>query len=117
MMNHRRNTTDAIWLRLENYHAVPLNPRLGEHTLELERAIQRGIPAQPDVHRHNFYELELETGWAYIHVRDNGKIVYLVAHCSSTSPLSPEVSEDERPVANLVGLYFRTPLEWQSPGR
>jgi hypothetical protein len=80
MTKHERKATDAaIWLFLENYHVMPLNPRLAGHSSEIERAIP-GIPAQPDWRRHNFYEVELESGWAYIHVRDQAKTVYLVAH-------------------------------------
>jgi hypothetical protein len=85
MVKHERNVTGAIWLLRQNYHVVPLNPRLGGHTLELKRAIQRGISAHPDLHRDDFYGGELQSGWGYIHVRDKAKTVYLVAHSSSTS--------------------------------
>ena len=85
MVKLGRNVTDTIWLLLKNYNVVPLNPRLGRHTWELERAIQRRIKAHPDLQRHDFYDIELETGWVYIHVRDNAKTVYLVAHSSFPS--------------------------------
>ena len=80
------NLTDAIWLRCGNYQVIPLNPRLRGHIPELECAIQRGISALPDWQRQDFYTLELKTGWAYIHVRENANAVYLVAYSSSNSP-------------------------------
>jgi hypothetical protein len=30
--------------------------------------------------RANFYDVELPAGWAYIHVRDDKRTVYLVAY-------------------------------------
>lgn len=71
---------DAIWLRPRTYSVVPLNSRLAGRISELERAIKRGIPAYPDVSRDDFYDVELENGWAYIHVRDDKQTVYLVAY-------------------------------------
>ena len=78
------NVTDAIWLRYANYEVIPLNPRLRGHIPELECAIQRGISALPDWQRQDFYTLELRSGWAYIHVREKTKTVYLVAYCSNS---------------------------------
>lgn len=80
MVKLERNATDAIWLRRQNYHVMPLNPRLGGHVLEVECAIELGIPAHPDLRRHDFYLLELNSGWVYIHVRENARTVYVVAH-------------------------------------
>src|SRR5215813_522129 len=80
------NVTDAIWLRYANYQVIPLNPRLRGHIPELECSIQRGISAHPDWQRQDFYILELRSGWAYIHVRENANTVYLVAYSSSNPP-------------------------------
>jgi len=95
------NVTDVIWLRCGNYQVIPLNPRLRGHIPELECAIQRGISAHPDWQRQDFYILELRTGWAYIHVRENAKTVYLVAYSSSKAPnasparISSEMIEED----------------------
>jgi len=70
---------DAIWLRLQNYRVMPLNHRL-DGSIELERAIQRGIPACPDLNREDFYEVELDGRSAYVHVRHDLETVYLVAY-------------------------------------
>ena len=84
MKAHSTVQCDAIWLQLQNYHVMPLNPQL-EGRVDLERAINQGIPACPDLHRARFYDVELEGGWAYVHVRDDLQTVYLVAYFSSAS--------------------------------
>jgi ribosomal protein S18 acetylase RimI-like enzyme len=83
---NEENVTDAIWLCRRNYQVIPLNPRLQPHILELECAIQRGISVRRDSQRDDFYILERRSGWVYIHVRENSKIVYLIAHSSSNHP-------------------------------
>ena len=55
---------DGIWLQSRNYAVVPLNSQLAGRISEFERAIQRGVPASPDSHRHDFYNVELENGCA-----------------------------------------------------
>ncbi len=74
---------DGIWLQSRNYAVVPLNSQLAGRISEFEQAIQRGVPASPDKHRHDFYDVELENGWAYVHVRDDAQTVYLVAYSCS----------------------------------
>jgi hypothetical protein len=90
-MVNERNLPDAIWLRRENYHVMPLNTRLVRHTVEVERAIERGISARPDAHRDDFYVIELATGCVYIHVRENAKTVYVVAYSSSAQASSAKL--------------------------
>ena len=70
---------EAIWLKLHNYRVLPLSPQL-DGFADLQEAINRGVPACPDSHRSDFYDLELDDGWAYIHVRDDLRVVYLVAY-------------------------------------
>ena len=74
---------DGVWLESRNFAVVPLKPRLAGHIPELQRAIERGVPASPDSSRQDFYDVELENGRAYIHVRDERQIVYLVAYSCS----------------------------------
>jgi hypothetical protein len=83
---NEENVTDALWFCRPNYRVIALNPRLQGHILELECAIQRGISVRRDSQRHDFYILELRSGCVYIHVRENAKIVYLIAHSSSNHP-------------------------------
>jgi hypothetical protein len=73
---------DSIWLTAAGYDVAPLNSRLAGHVPELEKALHAGLPAYPDNHRRNFYDVELESGWAYIHVRSDIETVYLVAYSS-----------------------------------
>src|SRR3989442_304287 len=82
MVKSEKKTRDLVWLRLRGYRVAALKPEFGEHAIELERAIHDGIPAYPDSTRADFYDVELEGGWAYIHVYRDGSAVYLVAHSS-----------------------------------
>ena len=70
---------DTTWLHAPNYQVMPLNATLAGRVPELKRALQSGLSACPDMNRRNFYDVELPTGWAYIHVRDDNRTVYLVA--------------------------------------
>jgi hypothetical protein len=72
--------TDAIWLQAADYRVVPLNPRLSNRVADLKRALDSGVPAYADASRQDFYDVELPGGWAYIHVREDKQLVYLVAY-------------------------------------
>ena len=79
-MNARETVQcEEIWLQFKNYQVLPLNPRL-DGRIDIERAITQGIPACPDSHRADFYDVELDGGWAYVHVRDDLQTVYVVAY-------------------------------------
>jgi len=71
---------DTIWLESKNYDIVPLNSRVASHVSELTSALRQGVPAYPDNAREGFYDIELESGWSYIHVHENAQTVYLIAH-------------------------------------
>jgi hypothetical protein len=92
---------EAIWLELHNYRVLPVGPQLDECG-NLREAINRGVPACPDSHRADFYDLELDDGWAYIHVRNDLRVVYLVSYLGrgngswlGRSPYSPGRKEQE----------------------
>ena len=70
---------DTIWLESTNYHVVALNDKLSSHVSDLKRELRSGIPAYADHSRDGFYDVELNNGWAYIHVHDVARTVYLVA--------------------------------------
>jgi hypothetical protein len=70
---------DATWLRIPDYEIASLNSKLTGRTQELKSALESGLPAYPDPNRDSFYDLELPSGWAYIHVRDDNQTVYLIA--------------------------------------
>ena len=72
--------SDAIWLRPGNYNVAALNTKLANRISELKQALLGGIAACPDTSRENFYDVELPSGWAYIHVRDDKHTVYLIAY-------------------------------------
>ena len=72
--------TDTMWLRIPDYEVAALNEKLADRVPELEQALRAGLSAYPDSSRENFYDVELPTGWAYIHVRDDRQTVYLIAY-------------------------------------
>lgn len=80
MMSAIALPTETTWLQAPNYKVTALNARLAACVSELKRALQLGLAAFPDTNRRNFYDVELPHGWAYIHVRDDNRTVYLVAH-------------------------------------
>jgi hypothetical protein len=72
--------SDTAWLRIPDYEVAALNPKLSGRVWELKHALSVGLPACPDTSRGNFYDVELPNGWAYIHVRDDKQMVYLIAY-------------------------------------
>jgi hypothetical protein len=72
--------SDAVWLNASNYRVAPLNAKVADRVPELTNALQAGVVAFPDTNRSDFYDIELAQGWAYIHVHDDKRTVYLVAY-------------------------------------
>lgn len=70
---------DAIWLESRDFAVVPLNAKLMPRIQELREALLQGTAAYPDHSRENFYDVELKSGWAFVHVRNDARTVYLVA--------------------------------------
>jgi hypothetical protein len=83
MVKAERKPEDGVWLKLPGYEVVPLNTQLDGHVKQLTRAIHQGVRAHPDLARQDFYDVEIENGWDYIHVRTLTQKVYLVAHFAS----------------------------------
>ena len=114
MVKSKKKTKGPVWLRLCGYRVVALKAELGEHAIELERAVQEGILVYPDLARADFYDVVLDEGWAYIHVYPEGHAVYLVAHSLSAltsfstdgsvkSRHAPKNSDRTRPFAGGFG--------------
>lgn len=72
--------TDAIWLQSRSYNVAALNTKLSDRVPELAHALRVGLAASPDMNRDGFYDVELPSGWAYIHIRDDKHTVYLIAY-------------------------------------
>jgi hypothetical protein len=77
--------SDSIWLKASGYNVAPLNMNLNARVPELWQALQAGAPAFPDIDRANFFDVELPSGRAYVHVRDSNRTVYLVAYSRLTA--------------------------------
>jgi hypothetical protein len=73
---------DVIWFQRRDYKVISLNPLLSTAVENVEREIERGVWVKPDSNRLDFYDLHLHRGWAYIHVRDKIKTVYVVGYRS-----------------------------------
>ena len=71
---------DTLWLELRNYDVVPLNSRLASRVDELAGALCRGVAAFPDYVRNGFYNVELPSGYAYVHIHADNRTVYLIAY-------------------------------------
>jgi hypothetical protein len=80
MMTAAAIQSDTTWLRTPHYQVAALNSKLAGRAQELKSALKSGILAYPDENRLNFYDVELPSGWAYIHVRDEKQTVYLIAY-------------------------------------
>ena len=80
MMSATAVPSDATWLHAPNYEVRPLNSMLAGRVSEVKRALQLGVPAYADMSRPDFYDVELTNGWAYIHVHDDNRTVYVVAY-------------------------------------
>jgi hypothetical protein len=101
-MKSQNSTTDLIWLRLPGYRAVSLKPEFDAQAMELERAIHRGVPAYPDSDRPDFYDVELDGGWTYVHIYREARAVYLVCPLEMTRGMAenPELenNSDQRSI-------------------
>ena len=71
---------EAVWFQGNNYRIVPLNPSLNQASRMLDAAIQQGVWMNPDPNRPEFYDVQLTTGCAYIHVRHRTRNVYVVGY-------------------------------------
>jgi hypothetical protein len=80
MMTAAALQTDTMWLRIPDYEVAALNATLDGRVTELKHALKAGVSAYADSNRSNFYDVELPSGWAYIHVRDDKQVVYLIAY-------------------------------------
>ena len=74
---------DTAWLRTSRYQIASLNKKLAGLVPEMQLALEAGLPAYADPNRANFYDVEIPSGWAYIHVRDDNRTVYLIAFSPS----------------------------------
>jgi hypothetical protein len=98
-MTSPRFQLDPIWLRRRDCRIVPLNSSLSNAVAAVGLPIRCGVRAYPDLRRPDFYDIELDDGWAYVHVLDGARVVYLVAYSSyspfiHSQPRSPETNDE-----------------------
>src|SRR5262245_51075667 len=68
----------TIWLRTDR-PVVPTNTADCHHLPAVERALDQGVFAIRDVKRPEFYEIEVEDTWYYIHTSSCIAGVHLIA--------------------------------------
>jgi hypothetical protein len=67
-----------IWLRTDRA-VIPTNTADWHHLLTVQSALYQGVFAIPDVKRPEFYEIEIDDSWYYIHIPSRIGGVYLIA--------------------------------------
>lgn len=90
-MKPEKKISNSVWLELRGYRVVVLKPEFAEHAGGLERAIQEGIAAYPDMARADFYDVVLEEGWAYIHIYRDRRVAYLVTYSAVRGEDQPRI--------------------------
>ena len=71
---------DSVWFQRRNYKIVPLNSAFSDPLLKLRQAVEQGVYASEDSNRSDFYDVDLGGSWAYIHVREDAQIIYVIAY-------------------------------------
>src|SRR5262245_54433864 len=92
----------TIWLRTDR-PVIPTNTANWHHLLEVQTALHQGVFATADIKRREFYEIEIEDNWYYIHIPSRIAGVYLIAARQKSSVV---VNVREDPSA-LAGAYCR----------
>jgi hypothetical protein len=106
MPRPKKKAKNTVWLELPDYHVVALKRRLAEHVEQLERAIHQGILAYSDLARRDFFDVEVQNEWFYIHVHADAHAVYLVAHSSRRFISLPgENDSDNEPERQNDGMH------------
>jgi|SRR5579884_2572340 len=84
--------SSLIWFRTSDHRIIPLNASLQRSAATLQDALAQGVSLQSDPLRRDFYEVSFDNGWAYIHLREDLRTIYLVAFAKSR-PANPEPVE------------------------
>lgn len=77
-MNLTYQNPTTTWLRTQ-YPVRPVNASLWMHLHKVQTALREGVAAAISGQRPEFYEIELQGVWYYIHVPRRMKRAYLVA--------------------------------------
>jgi hypothetical protein len=77
-MQKTSRISKTIWLRTDR-PVIPTNTADWRHLLAVQNALQEGILAIVDSKRPEFFEVEIEDNWYYIHIPSCIAGVYLIA--------------------------------------
>jgi hypothetical protein len=78
VMYEKSGVCRKIWLRTDR-SVVPTNTADWHHLLTVQNALHQGVFAIADAKRPEFYEIEIEDHWYYIHIPSRIGGVYLIA--------------------------------------
>lgn len=71
-----------VWFRSKDYSVVTFNPKVTGCVLGPGWLLEKVLATCPDARRENFYDIEVENGWFYVHVHDDNRTVYVITHWS-----------------------------------
>jgi hypothetical protein len=77
-MHEMSRISRTVWVRTERL-VVPTNTVGWHHLLAVQNALQQGLFAIEDLKRPEFFEIEIEDSWYYIHMPSRIAGVYLIA--------------------------------------
>ena len=98
-MNETSTICRTTWIRTDR-PVIPTNTADWRQLLAVQGALQQGVFAIMDLKRPEFYDIEIERRWYYIHIPTQIGGVYLIAAWGKASP-APDLDEAV-PADNLL---------------
>jgi hypothetical protein len=78
LMREMPKVPRTIWLRTDRA-VVPTKTADWHHLLAVQDALQQGVFAIADSRRPEFFEIDVDGNWYYIHIPSRSAGVYLIA--------------------------------------
>ena len=78
LMHQMSRTSRTVWVRTDR-PVVPTKTADWHHLLAVQDALQQGLFAVKDLKRPEFFEIEIEDDWYYIHIPSRIAGIYLIA--------------------------------------
>jgi hypothetical protein len=98
-MQEIAGTSRTIWVRTDR-PVIPTNTADWHHLLAVQDALQEGIFAIADAKRPEFFEMEIEDTWYYLHIPSRIAGVYLIA----AQRIAPKVNGASQFVVEMSDL-------------
>src|SRR5215470_2569852 len=98
-MQKTSSISRTIWVRTDR-PVIPTNTADWRHLLAVQNALQDGVLAIADSKRPEFFEVEIENNWYYLHIPTRIAGVYLIA----ARRISPKISGASKFVVKMSDL-------------